>query len=208
MTSFAGELAALPNLARQHSLYPSTLKTLRADVAASVRQAYLRQLADAPRVGVATIDAGDNLVHLGLIARLWPKARVVMVERYPADAAVAAFLSGMGEKHSWTAEPFELGRHVATWFRLAAHWRATLPVGIHVVRMEVVFSDPERALTELYDFLDLPRGDGGFDFGDQGIRAGALESLFRYRLSLEWPPGIADVYRPVLPAIFEGLSAG
>ncbi len=202
---FAGELPTLEELATREGMYPGSLAQLDPVRAAIIRDAYLQRLTDIPKVGACIIDAGDNLVHLGLVARLWPNARVVTVERDPADTAVASYLSGIAERFGWAAGPAELGRYVAAWHGLLRHWREVLPLNFHTLHFDEMNREPEQVLRGLFNFLGLAPSDEEIDFSDQGMAAGTLEHMFGYRLSLEWPSGLAHGYRGLLAPLFATL---
>src|SRR5206468_3221135 len=87
-----------------------------------------------------------NTLHLPLIARLFPEAKIVLAARDPRDVAFACF-----RRHfALTAYTYEfLSLETTASFyeatmRLAELYRARLPLSVLEARNEDVVADPER----------------------------------------------------------------
>lgn len=123
----------------------------------------LRQLGgDADRV----IDKNpDNIFHLGLIAVLFPSARVVFCRRDPRDIALSCFFQKFSARQS--AFSYNLAdcgkRHLLT-ESLTVHWHRTLPLRMLDVEYEALVADLEGETRRLIAFLDLNWEPACLDF--------------------------------------------
>mgnify|MGYP001231933198 CR=1 FL=1 len=70
----------------------------------------------------------DNFVHIGLILRLWPKARIIHTLRDPIDTCLSCF-SIPFDHLDFTFDLGELGRYYRQYRALMAHWEQILPAG-------------------------------------------------------------------------------
>ena len=96
----------------------------------------------------------DNIRFLGLIALLWPGARVIVCSRDLRDIAVSCRQTDF-ERIRWTNDWEHLARRFADHLRIVAHWRQTRPLTWLDVRYEDVVGDVEGQARRLIDFLGL-----------------------------------------------------
>ncbi len=83
----------------------------------------------------------SNFLHLGLIALLFPRARVIHCLRDPIDTCLSCY--------------FQTGLYYRRYERLVAHWKKVLDRPMLEVRYEEHVADPERVCREMLDFLGL-----------------------------------------------------
>jgi tetratricopeptide (TPR) repeat protein len=117
---------------------------------------YLAALA--PRAGAAariTDKMLDNIFHLGLIAVLFPNARVIFCERDPLDTCWSCFTQRFAEPYGFDTDLADCALRYRQTARLAAHWQATLPLRMITVRYEQLVGDIETESRRLVDFLGL-----------------------------------------------------
>lgn len=108
-----------------------------------------------------------GLMYVGLVARLFPRARIVFAIRHPADVCLSCLMQEFAPTDalaSFTSVP-ETGelyaRVMAFWTRVSAD----LPLPVHTVRYEELVADPERELKRLVGFLGLEWDPGMLDPG-------------------------------------------
>jgi tetratricopeptide (TPR) repeat protein len=109
----------------------------------------------------ATVDhVTDKLPHnfqeLGLIALLFPNARIVHCKRHPLDTLLSCWMQNFNDGHAYSANLTDGARHYREYLRLMEHWRAVLPTPIHDVEYEAMVGDQELTTRELLDFVRLP----------------------------------------------------
>jgi tetratricopeptide (TPR) repeat protein len=99
-----------------------------------------------------------NFLHIGLIAILFPKARVIHCRRDPIDTCVSCFMQ-IFRGLSFTLDLADLGRYYRDYERLMAHWHVVRPLPIKDVVYEDLVADVEQGTRQLLDFCGLPWDD-------------------------------------------------
>ncbi len=85
-----------------------------------------------------------NFKYLGLIAAMLPEARIIHVQRDPADTCLSCFCQLFAGGQAFTYDLTELGRYYRAYTGLMDHWRAVLPDGVMLeVRYEDLVREPE-----------------------------------------------------------------
>jgi tetratricopeptide (TPR) repeat protein len=96
-----------------------------------------------------------NLLKLGLIAALWPEARVIACRRDPRDIAVSCWATSFGAIR-WANDLRLIGEQILAHDRLMAHWKQVLPVPPIEVSYEALVAALEPESRRLLSALDLP----------------------------------------------------
>jgi tetratricopeptide (TPR) repeat protein len=179
-----------------------------AGLAARLADRHLRRLrelgADASRV----IDKmPDNVLHLGLIAQLYPGARVIFCTRDPRDIGLSCYFQLFGEGlHPFSYDLADCGRRTAEINRLVAHWRQVLPLRWHEVSYEALVGDLEGESQRLVAFLGLPWEPGCLEF-HRTERAVTTMSHWQVRQPIySRSVGRWRRYRDHLDPLFEALG--
>jgi tetratricopeptide (TPR) repeat protein len=171
----AGELPDIPSIADtlpKHSLddshYPECLNSLEPEVLHGFGEAYLK------RIQMLGKPAGEpcrivdknpmNHQHLGLIALLLPKARVIHCRRDPLDTCLSCYFQRFKHGHNYSNDLGNLGFYYRAYERLMEHWRTALPIPILEVDYESVVTDQEKVTRRLTDFCELEWDEGCLQF--------------------------------------------
>ena len=110
--------------------------------------------ADAARV---TDKMPQNFQHLGLIALLFPKRRIIHCRRDPLDTCVSCFTMQLRDhNHGYAGDLGTLGSYYREYAALMAHWREVLPVPIYDLDYERLIEAPEEESRKLIEFIGLP----------------------------------------------------
>ncbi len=160
-----GELAFVENFAKQLSLAydpekepPACFGSFNEHRWTKVARDYVKDLEKRAPAGAERVvnKALGNNKLVGLIARLFPKTRIIHAVRDPRDVAVSCFMGGFNHAvHPWTtrfewiAPAWEQSR------RMMRHWEETLDVPILEVRYEELVRDPETQFPRIIEFLGL-----------------------------------------------------
>jgi tetratricopeptide (TPR) repeat protein len=97
----------------------------------------------------------DNYLHLGLIATLFPKARVIHCRRDLRDVAVSCWMTNF--RHiRWAADPGHIAARFADYRRVTDHWRRALPAPVLEVDYEETVADLEGVARRLVAWCGLP----------------------------------------------------
>ena len=146
----------LPAILGTERAYPECVDRLDALTAARLAGDYLDHLrALAPEAERVTDKNPFNFRHLGLIALLFPKARVVHCRRDPRDTALSCYINNL-DVPTWSTDLADIGRYMRSYEALMEHWRAVLPLPVLDVVYEDMIADQEGQSRRLIDFLGLP----------------------------------------------------
>ncbi|MDE2155706.1 MAG: sulfotransferase [Xanthomonadaceae bacterium] len=161
-----GELTWLPTLAEQISngggTYRERLEQARAAYAAQLRQ-------DDSDARWFIDKQPHNFMHVDLILRLFPHARIIGCQRNARDNALSLWMQSFQAGTQEFAYDFaDIGTVIQGSRRLMKHWQGRYPASIHAVRYEQLAADPATCLGDLSTWLELPahdllatRGGGG-----------------------------------------------
>jgi hypothetical protein len=158
LRTFARLTADLPQRLGTRTPFPDCLSELRPDVADGVANDYLRRLTrDAPADVLRVCDKMlSHLLLVGLIAVLFPRARVLHVRRHPMDTALSMYLhsfSGSGVGYAYDLD--DIGQYQRACDELMAHWKQTAPIRIVDVQYEALVREPEAGVRRLLDAVGL-----------------------------------------------------
>jgi len=137
---------------------------MSADQSRRIGSIYLERLAAFGPGARITDKMPHNFEHLGLIALLFPKARVIHCMRDPIDNCVSCFTHHFNENHGYNTDLAVLGRYYREYRRLMAHWREVLPIRMLDFSYEALIADQEGKSRELIDFLELEWEEACLDF--------------------------------------------
>jgi tetratricopeptide (TPR) repeat protein len=130
---------------------------LLADEAAARKLAtdYLQWLAKAghgaTRVSNKTL---QNFVHLGVVATLFPGARIIHCRREPLDTCLSCYFTNF-QNVSFASSLDDIGTYYRTYDKLMTHWSRVLPVRIHEVCYEDLVHDQEGVTRKLLTYCGL-----------------------------------------------------
>jgi tetratricopeptide (TPR) repeat protein len=161
----AGELVEIHNLAmtlhrrlNASQTYPkAALKAPRGHLDEWAGEYLARLHRGVPADAVRIIDKNPlNYLHLGFIAQLFPKARVIHVSRNPLDTCVSCYANAFTDAHAYTRDLNDLAAAYVECERLMSHWKRVLDLPMHEVRYEDLVRDQERVTRGVLEFLGLP----------------------------------------------------
>lgn len=173
----AGELIRIPNLARRllgpaggsgpGALAAAAAQVGRADVEAAARDYLDYTGARSEGAARVTDKLPENYHHVGVVAALFPNARIVWVRRDPVDLCVSNYLVRFRQGHAYSYGLESLACEHRFHERLMRHWRAALPAGVCPVReqsYEALVDSPEAESRALVEFCGLEWDERCLDF--------------------------------------------
>lgn len=128
---------------------------------------YVRQLKGLADPGVERVvnKALGNNKLIGLVARLFPKTRIIHAIRDPRDVGISCFMGGFNNRmHPWTTRMDWAANAWGQSRRMMSHWQETLEVPILEVRYEDLVRDPESQFPRIIEFLGLEWDDACREF--------------------------------------------
>lgn len=98
----------------------------------------------------------DNFLHIGLIATLLPRAKIVHCMRHPLDTCLSIYQHPLADAHAYADDFDDLAAYYRLYLRLMDHWRRMLPDRIFDLRYERLVMDLEPAVRGLLEHCGLP----------------------------------------------------
>jgi hypothetical protein len=161
----AGELGYWSDTADSHQS-EQRQNILSLPTRTGLAEAYLKVLQAGTGDATRIVDkAPINSDHLGLIYSVFPKARVVYMQRDPIDTCLSCYFQKFSAALNFTMDLSDLAHYYGEHHRLMAHWRAVLPPGsILDVPYAGLVADQEGWSRKILDFLGLEWDDRCLDF--------------------------------------------
>lgn len=97
----------------------------------------------------------QNALHLGLIALMFPGAKVIHCLRDPLDTCVSCYFHSFLGTMPYMYDLEHIGSFYRDYRRLMDHWRAVLDLDILEISYETFVADQEGQVRGLLDHLDL-----------------------------------------------------
>ena len=97
-----------------------------------------------------------NFLNLGLVAMLFPKARIVHCMRDPMDTCLSNYFQRFTPNLNYSFDLGNIGHYYKEYEKLMEHWRKALPIPMLEVQYEKVVKDTEHEARRMLDFLELP----------------------------------------------------
>ncbi|MBE9556152.1 MAG: sulfotransferase [Proteobacteria bacterium] len=169
MAAGAGELSEIGNivrwLRREHGFPHPPPRDLYPGIASG----YLTQMRRVdPGAARITDKMPGNFMNLGLIALLFPNARIIHCRRDPMDTCLSCFTQNFrSEGLAWSCDLDDVGHYYCQYRRLMDHWLSVLPAGrILEFDYELTVSALEEQARRLIGFAGLKWDDACLRFSD------------------------------------------
>ena len=148
-------------LSRSGEPYPRGLRTVGR---MGLRQMARRYLDHLDKISASAARVTDklpfNFMHLGVIALLFPNARIVHCRRNPLDNCLSCYFTSFAEQIRFANQLGTLGRYYLDYDRLMRHWHAVLPVKI----FDLHYEDTETQVRALLEYCGLEWEDACLSF--------------------------------------------
>jgi tetratricopeptide (TPR) repeat protein len=105
-----------------------------------------------------------NFLHLGLIAALFPRARIVHCRRDPLDTCLSIYFTYFEGRHDYTYRLADIAAYWRDYARLMQHWQRLLPDRILQIDYERLVAAPEAESRALLQFIGLDWDARSLDF--------------------------------------------
>lgn len=168
----AGELndindiaAGLPGALGSTLPYPACIADLNELAVNELASRYLNRLDGFSRTATRITDKmPHNFMNLGLIALLFPQARIIHCRRDPRDTCLSIFFQSFGWLHPYATDLSNLGSYYRLYERLMRHWESIIDLPMLTVNYEDLVTDQERTSRELVNFIGLEWDDDCLQF--------------------------------------------
>ena len=142
---------------RTQRRYPGNLPFLADEELASLADAYeneIRKLANGS-FSVVLDKMPNNYLHVGLLAVLFPQARVIDCRRNAMDTCLSCYFTRFTTGHEYTCDLNHLSACYQSYRGLMEYWHATAPLQMIVSQYEQLVSAPRETVTKLLNFCGL-----------------------------------------------------
>ena len=149
-------LGIASRLSGQRTPYPYNLGDLSDEDCKKLGEMYIEQTRDYRQGAPFFIDKmPNNFIHIGLIKRILPNAKIIDARRDPVACCFSGFkqLFGDGQEFSYTLS--DIGRYYRAYESLMDHWHSVLPGQILTVKHEDVLDDLEGQVRRILDYCNL-----------------------------------------------------
>ncbi len=98
-----------------------------------------------------------NFLYAGLIHAIFPKARIIHMQRHPLDTCLSIYFQNFFGMSAYANDLGDLAHYYGQYLRITEHWRTLLPqTALLEVPYEALITDQEGWTRRLLDFLGLP----------------------------------------------------
>jgi len=119
-------------------------------------QPYLDRLEqEFPQALRATDRQPQNFLHLGVIALLFPMARIIHCVRDPLDTCLSVYFHESGGDYPYAYRLADLGAYYRQYQYLMSHWAAVLDLPILELHYEDLLRQPAKVGRAMVEFCGL-----------------------------------------------------
>ncbi len=195
-----GESEALELIASQRNFRQRTQRT-NSPLAESDEYWRLSQHDPGPRIDKMP----HNFRHIGLIARLFPGARVLLMRRRAPDVMWSIYARLFPDDHNYATQLTNIARYCRYQEAVSEFWAARYPERIDTVQFEALVTDPEPVVRNLADRLSVAwdpsclaieeRQSNSYTFSENQVKQAIhARGLDRWRRFAEWLPDLRQIY--------------
>ncbi|MCI0400692.1 MAG: tetratricopeptide repeat protein [Gammaproteobacteria bacterium] len=150
----------MPRLLHTSVAYPESISKIDGGSARAITEGYIKGLRDVSEIALRVTDTLPfNYEHLGLIALLFPKARIIHCRRDPVDVCLSIYFQHFTAQHPFAYDLRDIAHYYHEYQRLMAHWRALWPGRMLEVDYETLVSNQAEMSRRLIDYCGLEWDD-------------------------------------------------
>jgi hypothetical protein len=209
-----GELRFMDVVLRNHAAMVeggkiSSLLRLTCDQLPELAETYLSLIAPmAPQEQMVVDKMPGNFFHIGLIALMFPNAKIIHVKRNPMATCLSCYKQRFLEGHAFSYDLDDLGRYYLAYLDLMEHWRQVLPGRVFEVEYEALTSDFEPQARRLIDYCGLEWDDACLKFHEnkRAVRTASLAQVRKpiYTSSVSFWQNYERQLKPLYDILHEG----
>ncbi len=161
--------------------YPRSLATMNEEERERARQVYWASLRKegADLEGKTVVNKMPlDMIHAGLIHRVFPEARILFALRHPADCVLSCFMQDFVPNGAMV-NFLTLDGSARFYDQVMTLWvkyRALLPLNVHEVRYERLIADLRGEVGSALEFLELPWHEAVSDPATHALARGTIRT--------------------------------
>ena len=113
---------------------------------------------------IVTDKRPENFWDIGLIKRLFPRAKIIHTQRNPLDNCLSVYFQNLHPSLSYAMDLESCAEHLLIERQMMAHWEALWPDDILTVKYAEMVSEPNKTIAGVLSFLGLPWDDACLRF--------------------------------------------
>ncbi len=159
---------AIPGLTGHGAAPIDGVPLLTAESVRRLSRRHLDQLEALDRSADRIVDKmPENALYLGLIAAMFPRARLIHCRRNLRDVALSCWMTHFARVR-WACDVDDIGSRIREYRRVMEHWRRVLPVPVLDVEYEAVVSDLDDVAHRLCEWCGLEWDPACLEFHKTG----------------------------------------
>ena len=132
------------------------VQTLPAALLQPIARGWFQGLPEASANATRVVDKNPhNFWLVGLIAILFPRARIVHCRRDPVETCLSNYFQVLSPHHNYSNRLQDLGHYYNQYRRTMEHWRSLGDEPLFEVDYETLVANPEQTVRALLDFCGL-----------------------------------------------------
>lgn len=173
----------LPKVINSGKPYPQCVDAFTPHLREEAARFYLNGLTQHDTDHPLVVDKmPHNFMHLGLIASIFPNAKVVHIQRDPRDVALSNYQQNFKAKHGGMGYAFNLekiAKQINDYKRIMDHWQEVLPIQIFELTYEELVGNQENMTRSLLDFIQVDWNDSVWDFHktERAVRTASVSQV-------------------------------
>lgn len=177
--------------------FPNCVKSLNGETISSLAVNYLDVIqdnsGDAERIVNKML---TEYYYLGLIAILFPNAKIIHSMRHPLDSSLSSYFTNFvssGTEKEWDSTLENIGFTYKKHHEVMMHWKNVLPLPILDIQYEDMVDDLETNARKIIEFCDLEWEEGCLEFYKlkRSVQTASVSQVRKpiYKSSVSrWPP--------------------
>lgn len=106
----------------------------------------------------------SNFMYIGLIALVFPNARIIHCQRNPMDTCLSIFRNSFTGSFQYSHDLTSLGDFYSEYQKVMQHWHKVLPYKIYDVVYEDLVTNTEEEIRYMLNFCQLPFEEACLNF--------------------------------------------
>lgn len=154
----AGETNIINNTIQQYfSPFPRSLLNLETENISFATENYVTYIEKAFPGKIRFIDKNpNNFLYLGLIKKMFPRAKIICTDRDPLDISLSVYFQQLSEALPYATELTDIGHYYKEFKKLACHWQQVLGEDDFLLfNYDELVDSPESMTRSLLDFCGL-----------------------------------------------------
>lgn len=186
----AGELPTIPKISRlikkvaeSDADYPLNIENLTSEIISEAEAYYDKATKLLRGEASFTVDKmPHNFLHVGLIFRLFPKAKVINLIRDPRDIAISNFQQNFKAKYGglgYSCCLDKIAHELNCYEKITDHWRTIFGERILEIRYEDLVKDTEKTAKQVINYIGVEWDDSILEFykNESAVRTASVTQV-------------------------------